>query len=174
MSPRKPAEKLGEAQTGKRKRNPPGNWWEVNVSGDLGSIAPQPEQLHPRGPEPKQERKKQSKQRKTPGLGEPSYGIMAASSKPTGGAPPLKLPSAPKTIKQSLSTFKGIFTSAVETPTVVNNRTQTITSHPAGEGSSKTNNESQNDMLVGDVNESRIEQDSRKTLKDRYSQSEIM
>ncbi|XP_040921200.1 enolase-phosphatase E1 isoform X2 [Toxotes jaculatrix] len=126
-SPRRPQEELRPAEPEKRKRKPPGNWWTLNnMSEDLEDISSQPQQLNPKQPKSRKERKKKSKQSKSPGLGTPKNGNVAVSSKPLGGAhvTPVKLKplSAPKTVKRSLATFKDIFTSATETPTVVSSR----------------------------------------------------
>ena len=99
---------------------------------------------------------------------------MAVPSKPAGGTPtpPLKLLPAPQTVKRSLATFKDIFTSVVETPIEVSrdfhqrNTHNHITSHPAGENSSKTYRKTHNSTLGGDVNESRNSQDNLETLQD--------
>ncbi|XP_071341242.1 neurofilament heavy polypeptide [Trachinotus anak] len=127
VSPRRPLEQLSAAESEKRRRKPPGNWWSVNdMSEDVESISSQPQQLNPKKPKPLKDRKKPSKGSRSPRLGTPKNGNVAVSSKPAGGAhePLLKLKplSAPKTVKRSLATFKEIFTSAAETPTVISNR----------------------------------------------------
>lgn len=112
--------KLSIEEPEKRRRRSPSKWWMVNgMSEEVASISqPQQQKLKPH-----KERKKKSKQIKSPGL---KNGNMVVSSKPSGGAPvtPLKgAPvSAPKTVKRSLATFKDIFTSATETPTVVSSK----------------------------------------------------
>ncbi|XP_008295691.1 neurofilament heavy polypeptide isoform X2 [Stegastes partitus] len=144
----KQPKELREAEPSKRRRKPPGSWWMVDdMAEDLESVSSQPQQLHPEQPKPRKDRKKQSKQSKSPGLGIPKNGNMAASPKPPGGAPvpPLNaMPlSTPKTVKRSLATFKDIFTSVAETPTVVSNRSarqknkRNVRSHRAG-GTSAT------------------------------------
>ncbi|XP_049912997.1 titin isoform X1 [Epinephelus moara] len=117
VSPRRPREQFRAAESNRRRRKPPGNWWAVNdVSEDISS-QPEPQQQEPK---PRKERKKQSKQSRSPRLGTPKNGNMAVSSKPPGGTPvpPLK----PTTVKRSLAMVKDIFTSAVETPTVISSR----------------------------------------------------
>ncbi|XP_051267354.1 nucleolar protein dao-5 isoform X2 [Dicentrarchus labrax] len=123
-SPRRPREQLSAAERGKRRRKAPSNWWMVDgLSEDVESISSQPQQLEPK---PRKERKKQSKQSRSPGLGTPTTGNVAVSSTPLGVAPvpPLKVKplSIPKTVKRSLATFKDIFASVTESPTVVQNR----------------------------------------------------
>lgn len=138
-SPRPPRQELVEAESGKRSRSQPGNWWTVNnMAEDLKSILSPPQQLPPKEPKPQQDKKKTSKQRKPAGLGVPKTGNMVVPSKPPGGAQtPLKPLSAPKTVKRSLATFKDIFSSGIVTPNVVSNRDAHqssrcyITSHPA-------------------------------------------
>lgn len=112
-----------EADSAKRRRRAPGEWWLVNnVAEDLENMSSKPQQLHPKWPEPKKERKKQSKQSKSPRLGLPKNGNTAISLKPLGGAPvpPLTAKSliTPKTVKRSLATFKDIFASVLESSTV--------------------------------------------------------
>uniref|UniRef100_A0A3Q1FGV1 Uncharacterized LOC110961908 n=2 Tax=Acanthochromis polyacanthus TaxID=80966 RepID=A0A3Q1FGV1_9TELE len=145
LSPSRPEEQLKEAEPTKRRRKPPGNWWMTDVTTeDVESVpASQPQQLHPKQPKPRKERKAKSKPSRSPGLGVPKNGNMAASPKPLGGAavPPLNtMPlSAPKTVKRSLATFKDIFTSGTETLTVVSSRNapqknkRKVSSHPAGD-----------------------------------------
>ncbi|XP_056221085.1 protein piccolo [Seriola aureovittata] len=124
LSPRRPLEKHRAAGRERRSRKPPGNWWTVNdMSEDVGSTSSQPQQLNPKEPKPRKDRKKQSR---SPRLGAPKNGNMLVSSKPLGGAhvSPLKVKplSAPKTVKRSLAMFKEIFTSGAETPTVLSSR----------------------------------------------------
>lgn len=120
VSSRGPREQLRPADTEKRRRKRPSNWWEVNgPSEDVESISSQPQQQELK---PREERKKQSKQSKSPGLKSTKKGKMAASSEPLGGAPVPPPLSAPKTIKRSLATFKDIFTSVTETPTAVSRK----------------------------------------------------
>lgn len=119
-----------ERVAAKRRSRAPGNWWMVNnMSADLENTCSQPQQLHqlhPKGSKPNKERKKPSKQSKSPRLGVPKNGNAAVLLKPLGGAPvpPLKPKSllTPKTVKRSLATFKDIFTSVTESPTVVGSR----------------------------------------------------
>ncbi|XP_074477880.1 uncharacterized protein LOC141759590 isoform X2 [Sebastes fasciatus] len=119
VSPRGPQEQLRAAESGKRRRKTPGNWWTVDdVHEDVESISSQPKQKQKQKREPHQERKKQSR---SPRLGTPKNGNVAVSSKP---APMLEMTplSAPKTVKRSLATFKDILESVTETPTVVSRR----------------------------------------------------
>ncbi|XP_030612588.1 uncharacterized protein LOC115799515 isoform X4 [Archocentrus centrarchus] len=127
VSQRQPKEQLTEANPAKRRRRVPGNWWVANsMDADLENRSSQPQQLHPKGPKPNKERKKPSKQSRSPRLGVPKNGNAAVLLKPLGGAPvpPLKPKSllTPKTVKRSLATFKDIFTSVTESPTVVSSR----------------------------------------------------
>lgn len=89
------------------------------------------------------ERKKHLKQIKSPGLKTPQNDNVSISPIPAEGAPPpvlgAKPPSAPKTVKRSLATFKEIFTSATENSAVrghrkaaLNNK-HMVTSRPAAE-----------------------------------------
>lgn len=121
-SPRGQREQLKEAEPKRRRRKPPGNWWMVS------SVEEEEEENLPTQPQPKvrkpqKERKKQHRSNK---LGTPKNGNVAVLSKPQEGAPvpPLngKPLSAPKTVKRSLATFKDIFTSNTETPTLPSNR----------------------------------------------------
>lgn len=101
-------------------------------------ISSRPQQQEPK---PHKERRKKSKQSRIPRLGTPKNGNMALSPKPLGGAPlpHLKVEPllTPKTVKRSLATFKDIFTSVAETPTVVreagqNNRRKVIARPTSG------------------------------------------
>ncbi|XP_074549862.1 uncharacterized protein LOC141807632 isoform X2 [Halichoeres trimaculatus] len=120
-SPRRPMEQLSAGES-KRRRKPPGNWWIVGspTAEEDENLSPPPQ---PKEPKLQKERKKQSRPSK---LGTPKNGNVAVSSKPQGGAPipPLSVKplSAPKTVKRSLATFKDIFTSNTETPTLQSNR----------------------------------------------------
>lgn len=107
---------------------------------DVENINSQPRQEEPK---PRKERKKQSKQSRSAGLGTPKNGNVVDSFRPLGEAPvpslKVKPLSPPKTVKRSLATFKNIFASAAETPTVVgsseagqNNRLK-VTACPAVE-----------------------------------------
>uniref|UniRef100_A0A8C9YXJ1 Mif2/CENP-C cupin domain-containing protein n=1 Tax=Sander lucioperca TaxID=283035 RepID=A0A8C9YXJ1_SANLU len=121
VSPRGPREQLRSEESERRRRKPPGNWWAVdNRSEDVESISSQPQKLQPK---PRKERKKLSKQNRSQ-LGTPKNGKMA--SKPLGGSlVPLLKPKpllTPKTVKRSLATFKDIFTTGTETPTVVSSK----------------------------------------------------
>nr|XP_029135512.1 microtubule-associated protein futsch-like isoform X1 [Labrus bergylta] len=122
-TPRRQREQLRTAESDKRRRKCPGNWWAVNgPTEEAENISSKPQQE----PKPKKERKKKSKQSRGFKLGTPKNGNVAVSSKPPEGAavPPLtgKLMSAPKTVKRSLATFKDIFDSAAETSTVESSR----------------------------------------------------
>ncbi|XP_010751326.3 nucleolar and coiled-body phosphoprotein 1 isoform X1 [Larimichthys crocea] len=140
-SPRGSPERLRPAQSEKRKRKPPSNWWMVDgILRDVENINSQPQQEEPK---PRKERKKQSKQSRSAGLGTPKNGNVVDSFRPLGEAPvpslKVKPLSPPKTVKRSLATFKNIFASAAETPTVVgsseagqNNRLK-VTACPAVE-----------------------------------------
>ncbi|XP_044031705.1 uncharacterized protein si:ch211-161h7.4 isoform X2 [Siniperca chuatsi] len=161
VSPRRPREQLRTAEPGKRRRKPPSNWWTVDgMSEVVESISSQPQQ-----PKPK-ERKKRSKMSRSPALGTPKKGNTAVSSKPLGGTPvphlKVKPLSAPKTVKRSLATFKNIFTSVTETPTVVSSRA-------AGQNISKTNK----DVLSMDAGESNSPP-NHETPQDSKCQSENM
>ncbi|XP_026148678.1 uncharacterized protein LOC113121998 isoform X2 [Mastacembelus armatus] len=117
-------EQLREAQSEKRRRKPPGNWWEVgNTSADMECMSLQPHQLHE--PKPCKEKRKKSKRSKSV-LGSPKNGNISLSSKPLGGAPvpPLKTSQllTTRTVKSSLATFKDIFTSATQADSVVGNK----------------------------------------------------
>ncbi|XP_078136850.1 uncharacterized protein LOC144537203 [Sander vitreus] len=112
VSPRGSWEQLWSEESGRRRRKPPGNWWVVdNRSEDVESISSQPQKL--------------SKQNRSE-LGIPKNGKMTVSSKPLGGSlVPLLKPKpllTPKTVKRSLATFKDIFTTGTETPTVVSSK----------------------------------------------------
>lgn len=140
VSQSRPKERLTEADSAKRRRRAPGDWWLVNnVAEDLENVSSKPQQLHPKRPEPKKERKKQSKQSKSPRLGVPKNGNTAVSLKPLGGAPvpPLtaKSPITPKTVKRSLATFRDIFASVIESSTVDRRRTNrcNVRSRPSEE-----------------------------------------
>lgn len=122
-SPRGSREQLRAAVQEKRRRKPPSDWWMVDgMSMDVDSISSQPQKQEPK---PRKERKKRSKQNISP------------SSKPLGGAPVPPPLSAPRTVKRSLATFKDIFTSATETPTVISSReagqnnSRKVTARPA-------------------------------------------
>ncbi|TDG97321.1 hypothetical protein EPR50_G00224760 [Perca flavescens] len=123
VSPRGPREPLWSEESERRRRKPPGNWWTVdNRSEDVESISLQPQKLEPK---PRKERKKPSKQNRSR-LGTPKKGKMAVASKPLGGSlvPLLKQKPllTPKTVKRSLATFRDIFTTGTETPTVVSSK----------------------------------------------------
>ncbi|XP_041670688.1 inner centromere protein [Cheilinus undulatus] len=115
-------DQLREAESQKRRRKPPGNWWAADGKTQEVENISQPQQKA----KAQKERKKQSKQSRPSKLGTPKNGNVAASSKPQEGAsvPPLTVKplSAPKTVKRSLATFKDIFTSAAETPVVLSCR----------------------------------------------------
>lgn len=140
-TPKKSKEQPGPEEPGKRRRQPPGNWWRVEGSSDdVESGCTQPEWLNVKR---SKERKKQPKQIKSLGMKTPKNGNVSISPIPPEGAPtPLlraKPVSAPKTVKRSLATFKDIFTSTTETPavrahrkTVANNK-HMVTSSPAVE-----------------------------------------
>ncbi|XP_060920810.1 titin homolog [Labrus mixtus] len=122
-TPRRPREQLRTAESDKRRRKRPGNWWAVDgPTEEAENISSKPQQE----PKPKKERKKESKQSRGSKLGAPKNGNVAVSSKPPEGAavPPLKGKplSALKTVKRSLATFEDIFTSAAETSTVESSR----------------------------------------------------
>ncbi|XP_061569607.1 uncharacterized protein si:ch211-161h7.4 isoform X2 [Cololabis saira] len=159
VSPRKAKEQLREAEEGKRRRNPPGNWWESNVSDNSESSALPAEQLKRKGTKAQQQRRKQSKKRNSARLGIPKNGKVAIPSIPAGGAPRSPRLSAPKTVKRSLATFKDIFSSAVEGLTVVSSRgahqsgRSNAPSHPAGKGSSKTHRQTDSNVFNGDSDE---------------------
>ncbi|XP_041824458.1 uncharacterized protein si:ch211-161h7.4 isoform X2 [Melanotaenia boesemani] len=183
-STRKPQQQLVEAEPGKRRRRPPGNWWTVNnVADDLESIPSQPHHRHPS--ELKQERKKQSKQRKPARLGVPKNGNVVIPSKPPGGAltPPSKLLSTPNTVKRSLATFKDIFNSGIGTPIAASNRDAHqsnrcyITSHPAEEVSAtdfETCSRPDKAALSGDAEGRRGAQMNQETVRDKERLSENM
>ncbi|XP_019943435.2 nucleolar protein dao-5 isoform X1 [Paralichthys olivaceus] len=129
VSPRGPQEHLRAADPEKRRRKPPSNWWTTNsMSEEMESGSSHPQQLKPKESKPPNERKKLSKQKpsRSPGLRTPKKGKVVVTSKTPGGADvPLMKPKpmfAPKTVKHSLATFKDIFTSVSETPTVVRSR----------------------------------------------------
>ncbi|XP_032359544.1 uncharacterized protein si:ch211-161h7.4 isoform X2 [Etheostoma spectabile] len=112
VSPRGPREQLLSEESARRRRKPPGNWWAVdNRSEEVESISSPPQKLS-----------KQNRSR----LGTPKNGNMAVTSKPLGGSlVPLLKPTpllTPKTVKRSLATFKDIFTTVTETPTVVSSK----------------------------------------------------
>ncbi len=98
---------------------------------------------------------------------------MAVSSKPLGGAPltPLRVKplSAPKTIKRSLATLNDIFTSVMETPTVVSSRDagqnnrRNVAARPAEEVAA-TDSTAEKHILSMDASESNHEtpQDSKR------------
>lgn len=164
-----------EPEPAKRRRRPPSNWWEVDGSADVpGSASLQPQQLQHKEPKPKKEQKKQSKQK--PGLSN-----TAAGSRPPGGAPvPLLKPlSAPKTVKRSLATFKDIFTSGAETPTVdaskdtpQSNRHRVL-SRPAEKAAEfGPGGGADRDELCGDVGECSGSQHNHKSPPDRACQAE--
>ncbi|XP_062235839.1 uncharacterized protein si:ch211-161h7.4 [Platichthys flesus] len=129
VSPRGPQEHLRAEDPEKRNRKPPGNWWTTNgMSEEVENVSTNPQQLKPKESKSLKKRKKLSKQKtsRSPGLKTPKKGKMVVASKTPGGADvPLLQPKqmfAPKTIRRTLYTFKDIFTSASETPTVVSNR----------------------------------------------------
>ncbi|XP_034562251.1 neurofilament heavy polypeptide isoform X2 [Notolabrus celidotus] len=117
-SPRGPGKQLRAAESEKRRRKPPGNWWAAaGPTEEVENISPQPPQQEPKL---QKERKKKTKQNRSK-LGTPKNGNVAVSSKPQGGASvsPLNAkPSAPKSIRRCLATFKDIFTSNTESLTV--------------------------------------------------------
>ncbi|KAA8580741.1 hypothetical protein FQN60_013699 [Etheostoma spectabile] len=118
-----PREQLLSEESARRRRKPPGNWWAVdNRSEEVESISSPPQKLEPK---PCKERKNPSKQNRSR-LGTPKNGNMAVTSKPLGGSlVPLLKPTpllTPKTVKRSLATFKDIFTTVTETPTVVSSK----------------------------------------------------
>lgn len=104
---------------------------------------------------------------------------MAVSSKPLGGAPvtPLRVKplSAPKTVKRSLATFKDIFTSVTETPTVVSSRDAgqsnrcKVAARPAEEVAATDFSTTEKEILSMDAGESNHE-----TPQDSKHQSENM
>ncbi|XP_023122063.2 uncharacterized protein si:ch211-161h7.4 isoform X1 [Amphiprion ocellaris] len=176
VSPSRSKDQLREAEPTKRRRKPPGNWWMADVTAeDVESVsASQPQQLHPKQLKPRKERKKESKASKYPGLGVPKDGNTVASPKPLGGAavPPLNTTplSAPKTVTRSLATFKDIFTSVTETPTVVSNRNarqknkRNVSSHPGGDASATDDTPhrtTDTDALDTDADDGRRSQRSR-------------
>ncbi|MEQ2307778.1 hypothetical protein AMECASPLE_021666 [Ameca splendens] len=119
-----PKEQLGETEPTKRRSKPPGEWWVVsNEPNDLEIITSQPWQ--PPLKEPKHQKKREKLPKQKPSrLGAPKNGNVA--SKTPGGAPvthvrPL---STPKTLKRCLETFKDIFTSVGETPTMARDARQ--------------------------------------------------
>uniref|UniRef100_A0A3Q3CUQ4 Titin-like n=1 Tax=Haplochromis burtoni TaxID=8153 RepID=A0A3Q3CUQ4_HAPBU len=140
VSQSRPKERLTEADSAKRRRRAPGEWWLANnVAEDLENMSSKPQQLHPKRPKPKKERKKQSKQSKSPRLGVPKNGNTAVSLKPLGGAPvpPLTAKSliTPKTVKRSMATFKDLFASVIESSTVDRRQTNrcNVRSRPSEE-----------------------------------------
>lgn len=124
--------KESEEQPGaeKRRRRPPGDWWRVEgPSDDVENGSKQPQWLSVKRSE---EREKQPKQIRSPGLKTPKSGNVSISPIPLGGAriPLLRANpvSAPKTVKRSLATFKDIFTSTTATPPV-RGRRKTVVNH---------------------------------------------
>lgn len=183
-SPRGYREQLREAEPEKQRTKLPSNWWMVNgISEDVESISSHPQQQEFT---PRKERKKPSKQIKSLGLGTPKNGNRALSSKPRGGAPvpPLKVKplSAPKSVKRSLATFKDIFTSATETPTVVSSRKtglntrQKVTARPAVEVTVTdcTTYSEAEDIFSMDAGESNSPPNQEATQNSRRCQSENM
>ncbi|CAB1440319.1 unnamed protein product [Pleuronectes platessa] len=129
VSRRGPQEHLRAEDPDKRSRKPPGNWWTTNgMSEEVESVSTLPQQLKPKESKSLKERKQLSKQKpsRSSGLKTPKKGKSVVASKTPGGADvPLLNPKpmfAPKTIRRTLYTFKDIFTSASETPTVVSSR----------------------------------------------------
>lgn len=76
-------EQFRAAESERRSRKPPGNWWQVgDVCEEAEGVSPRPQ-----GPEPAKERKRVSKRRsRAPRLGTPKNGNTAASRKQRGGA----------------------------------------------------------------------------------------
>ncbi|XP_053198843.1 uncharacterized protein DDB_G0286299-like [Scomber japonicus] len=124
ISPRRPSEQLGTTKHDKRSRKPPGQWWKAdNMSEDVESVSSQPQQLNPKEPKPRRERKTLSKQSRSAQLGTPKKGNTEVLSKPPGGAPvvPLKPRRAPETVNH-MAIFKDIFTSATKSSAAINKK----------------------------------------------------
>ncbi|XP_029979442.1 altered inheritance of mitochondria protein 21 isoform X2 [Sphaeramia orbicularis] len=130
-----PEEQIKEAKLEKRQRRSPGNWWQVNPTPeDVESITSVPQQLKPKETTHQKERKRKLKEN-CQALGTPRNGTATVSSKPPGGAhvPPVEQP----TSRRTLAMFKDIFSSAAQTPSVINrgnigqNKKRDTTAHPA-------------------------------------------
>ncbi|KAM7390439.1 hypothetical protein PAMA_008547 [Pampus argenteus] len=112
-SPKRPSEQLRTPERIKRRRKPPGTWWEVNnMPEDMVGISSQPQQLNPKPTKPRKGNKARSKQSRSPELRSLKKGNAAVSSKPPGGAPVNHLELRPllasETVKPSRATFKDI------------------------------------------------------------------
>lgn len=93
------------------------------MSEDVESVSSQPQQLNPKEPKPRRERKTLSKQSRSAQLGTPKKGNTEVLSKPPGGAPvvPLKPKRAPETVNH-MAIFKDVFTSATKSSAAINKK----------------------------------------------------
>ncbi|XP_060949863.1 claspin [Limanda limanda] len=125
----KESKQLSIQEPEQRRRKPPGDWWTTDrVSEEVASVSTYRQQFTPKESKSHKESKQLSKQEpsRSPGLGTPIKGKMVVASKTPGTAEvPLLEPRpmfAPKNTRRTLATFKDIFTSVSETPTVVSSK----------------------------------------------------